>query len=69
MIKHFLTAAKCATAFGALLLSPIVLGLAAFAAYFVVDGAHALGRTGSSAVLAVILGGTLLLRWRRRAPV
>jgi len=69
MTGHLLAAAKCVTAFGALLLSPIVLGLAAFAAYFVVDGAHALGRTGSSAVLTVILGGTLLLRWRRRALV
>jgi hypothetical protein len=65
MRKHFLTTATWAAALCGLLLSPIALGVLAFAAYFVVDGARALGRPASSAIVCTILGATLLLRWRR----
>ena len=65
MPKHFLTTAKWAAALCGLCLSPVVLGLLVFAAYFVADGARVLGRPASSAILCTILGAMLLLRWRR----
>lgn len=65
MTRHFLTAAKWMTALCVLVLSPLALGVAAFAAYFVVDGARELGRPASLTILCAVLGATLLFRWRR----
>lgn len=65
MTRHFLTAAKWTTALCMLVLSPLALGVAAFAAYFVVDGVRELGRPASFTVLCAVLGATLLFRWLR----
>ncbi len=65
MTRHFLAAAKWTTALCVLVLSPLVLGVAAFAAYFVVDGARELGRPASFTILCAVIGVTLLIRWRR----
>jgi hypothetical protein len=65
MAKHLLTAAKWAAALCGLVLSPLVLGVLAFAAYFVVDGARALGRPATSAILCVVLAATLLFHGGR----
>jgi len=65
MAKHLLSTAKWAAALCELLVSPVALGALLFALYFVADGARALGRPASSAILGIVLGAALLLRWRR----
>ncbi|HYM72015.1 MAG TPA: hypothetical protein VET89_03465 [Stellaceae bacterium] len=68
MAGHLLNAAKWAIAVCGLLLSPIALGAAMFAAYFVIDGARNLGSPAASSIFGVVIVATLLFR-RRKAKL